>query len=178
MRTLRTIAEVRSALAPHRREGETIGLVPTMGGLHDGHLSLISRARAECDVVVASLFVNPSQFEDPRDLEAYPRDEHRDAGQAADHGVDYLFVGRDAFEAARARGEFLESAEVHGHLYGTPIGPLRARMAGAASVLMRPLAATWPKGAGGSCPSSRGQRSPHGSGGRGGTAPRGSRPRA
>jgi pantoate--beta-alanine ligase len=92
MRTLRTIAEVRSALAGHRRAGETIALVPTMGGLHDGHLSLFRRARADCDVVVVSLFVNPTQFDDPRDLEAYPRDEERDARQAAEHGVDFLFV--------------------------------------------------------------------------------------
>jgi len=92
MRTLRTVAEVRGALEAHRRAGEVIGLVPTMGGLHDGHLSLIRRARAGCDVVVASLFVNPTQFDDPRDLEAYPRDEERDARQASEHGVDYLFA--------------------------------------------------------------------------------------
>lgn len=92
MRTLRRVPDVRVALAGHRRAGEVIGLVPTMGGLHDGHLSLFQRARAECDVVMASLFVNPAQFEEPRDLEAYPRDEARDAGLAAEHGVDYLFA--------------------------------------------------------------------------------------
>ncbi|HEY1522675.1 MAG TPA: pantoate--beta-alanine ligase [Solirubrobacteraceae bacterium] len=92
MRTLRTIAHVRSVLAGHRQAGEVIGLVPTMGGLHDGHLSLFRQARRACDVVVASLFVNPTQFEDPRDLEAYPRDEEQDARQAAEQGVDYLFV--------------------------------------------------------------------------------------
>ena len=92
MRTLRLIADMRAALEGHRRAGATIGLVPTMGGLHDGHLSLIRRARADCDVVVASLFVNPTQFEDRRDLEAYPRDEARDAELAAEHGVDYLFA--------------------------------------------------------------------------------------
>ncbi len=86
MRTLHTIPEVRGALAGHRRAGEVIGLVPTMGGLHDGHLSLFRRARAECDVVVASLFVNPTQFDDPRDLEAYPGDEEQDARQAAEWG--------------------------------------------------------------------------------------------
>jgi pantoate--beta-alanine ligase len=63
-----------------------------MGGFHDGHLSLIRRARADCDVVVVSLFVNPTQFDDPRDLEAYPRDEQRDAEFAAEAGVDYLFA--------------------------------------------------------------------------------------
>jgi pantoate--beta-alanine ligase len=92
MRTLRTVAEVRSALTAHRRAGTAIGLVPTMGGFHDGHLSLIRRARSQCDVLVTSLFVNPTQFEDPGDLEAYPRDEERDAGQAAEHGVDFLFA--------------------------------------------------------------------------------------
>ena len=92
MRTLRTVAEVRTALGADRRAGSVVGLVPTMGGFHEGHLSLIRRARAECDVVVASLFVNPTQFDDPRDLEAYPRDEARDAGLAAELGVDYLFA--------------------------------------------------------------------------------------
>jgi pantoate--beta-alanine ligase len=63
-----------------------------MGGFHEGHLSLIRQARAECDVVVTSLFVNPTQFEDPHDLQAYPRDEESDAGQAALLGVDFLFA--------------------------------------------------------------------------------------
>ena len=92
MKTLRTVAQVRSALAAHRRAGDVIGLVPTMGGLHDGHLSLIRRARTECEVVVASLFVNPTQFEDAEDLRAYPRDEQRDSSLAAENGVDYLFA--------------------------------------------------------------------------------------
>jgi pantoate--beta-alanine ligase len=92
MRTLRTVAEVRTALSEDRRAGKVVGLVPTMGGFHEGHLSLIRRARSECDVVVASLFVNPTQFDDPADLEAYPRDEARDAGLAAEHDVDYLFA--------------------------------------------------------------------------------------
>ncbi len=92
MRTVRTVTELRGALAPHRRDGASVGLVPTMGGFHDGHLSLIRRARSDCDVVVVSLFVNPTQFNDPRDLEAYPRDEQRDAELAALNGVDYLFA--------------------------------------------------------------------------------------
>jgi pantoate--beta-alanine ligase len=92
MRIVRTVTEMRSALKGDRQMGALIGLVPTMGGLHAGHLSLLHRARAECDAVVASLFVNPTQFEDGRDLEAYPRDEDRDAGLAAEHGVDYLFA--------------------------------------------------------------------------------------
>jgi pantoate--beta-alanine ligase len=92
MRIVRSIAELRAALAKPRTPGATVGLVPTMGGFHAGHLSLIERARAECDVVVVSLFVNPTQFDDPRDLESYPRDEQRDAELAAEHGVDFLFA--------------------------------------------------------------------------------------
>ncbi len=92
MRTIRTVAELRSALAPHRRDGLRVGLVPTMGAFHDGHLSLIRQARAQCDVVVVSLFVNPTQFNDPSDLRAYPREESRDAAMASDLGVDYLFM--------------------------------------------------------------------------------------
>jgi pantoate--beta-alanine ligase len=92
MRTVRSVAELRAALAGARREGRTIGLVPTMGFLHDGHLSLIERAAAECDEVVVSLFVNPAQFNDPADLDAYPRDEARDAALAADAGAHLLFA--------------------------------------------------------------------------------------
>ncbi len=79
MNTIRTVAELRPVVFAHRREGRSIGLVPTMGAFHDGHLSLMRRARAECDVVVVSLFVNPTQFNDASDLAAYPRDEARDA---------------------------------------------------------------------------------------------------
>jgi pantoate--beta-alanine ligase len=92
MRMLRTVGELRTALAPVRRAGHTIGLVPTMGALHEGHLSLIRRARQECDEVVVSLFVNPSQFNDSADLERYPRSERRDAGLAAEAGADLLFA--------------------------------------------------------------------------------------
>ena len=90
MRTVTTIAELRAALAPHR--DETIALVPTMGAFHEGHLSLIRAARDEADVVVVSLFVNPAQFSVAADLNGYPRDESRDAGLAADAGVDLLFA--------------------------------------------------------------------------------------
>jgi pantoate--beta-alanine ligase len=92
MRTVRTVAELRSALAPARRKGLTIGLVPTMGALHDGHLSLIAHARTHCDVVVVSLFVNPAQFNERADLERYPRDERRDAELSALTGADVLFA--------------------------------------------------------------------------------------
>jgi pantoate--beta-alanine ligase len=92
MRTVRTVAELRETLRPARRAERVIGLVPTMGALHAGHLSLIRHTRATCDEVVVSLFVNPSQFNDAGDLAAYPRDEARDAAAAADAGADVLFA--------------------------------------------------------------------------------------
>jgi pantoate--beta-alanine ligase len=89
---LRDKDELRSALGPARQEGSTIGLVPTMGYLHDGHLSLLRAARAECDVVVMSLFVNPTQFGPDEDLDRYPRDEERDLRLAAGAGVDFVYA--------------------------------------------------------------------------------------
>ena len=88
MKTVRTVAELRAAL---EARGD-VALVPTMGYLHEGHLSLIARARAEHDTVVVSLFVNPKQFGAGEDLAAYPRDEERDARLAADAGADFLFA--------------------------------------------------------------------------------------
>jgi pantoate--beta-alanine ligase len=92
MRTVRTVAELREALAPARRAERSIGLVPTMGAFHAGHLSLIRRARENCDVVVVSLFVNPAQFGPGEDLDTYPRDQARDATLAEEEGVDLLFA--------------------------------------------------------------------------------------
>src|SRR4029079_3354830 len=92
VQTLRTVAELREALEPERRAGRSIGLVPTMGSLHEGHLSLLRRAREDCDLVVMSLFVNPAQFGPAEDLDAYPRDEARDAALAQAEGVDVLFA--------------------------------------------------------------------------------------
>jgi pantoate--beta-alanine ligase len=89
---VRTVAALRAALAPDRRAGATIGLVPTMGALHEGHLSLIRRARESCEVVVVSAFVNPAQFDERSDLEHYPRDEQRDIELAAAAGADVLFA--------------------------------------------------------------------------------------
>jgi pantoate--beta-alanine ligase len=86
------VAELRALLAPERRAGQSIGLVPTMGYFHDGHLSLMRRARRGCEVVVVSLFVNPAQFGPGEDLDAYPRDEARDAELAEAEGVDLLFA--------------------------------------------------------------------------------------
>jgi pantoate--beta-alanine ligase len=92
VRTVRTVSELREALAPERRAGRSIGLVPTMGAFHGGHLSLIRRAREQTEVVVVSLFVNPAQFGPGEDLEAYPRDEARDTELANAEGVDILFA--------------------------------------------------------------------------------------
>jgi pantoate--beta-alanine ligase len=89
---VRSVAQLRAALAPHRARGARIALVPTMGALHDGHLSLIRHARATDDVVVVSLFVNPSQFNERTDLESYPRSEQRDAELAQAAGADLLFA--------------------------------------------------------------------------------------
>jgi pantoate--beta-alanine ligase len=92
MRTLRTVGELQSALAPLRRAGRRVGLVPTMGALHEGHLSLVRLAREQCEEVAVSLFVNPSQFNERADLERYPRQEEHDARLAEEAGVDVLFA--------------------------------------------------------------------------------------
>ncbi|HXR30133.1 MAG TPA: pantoate--beta-alanine ligase [Solirubrobacterales bacterium] len=92
VKLLRVREELRAALAPARREGRTIGLVPTMGFLHEGHLSLMRVARAECDLVVLSLFVNPTQFGPGEDLDRYPRDEQRDLRLAGEAGVDLVYA--------------------------------------------------------------------------------------
>jgi pantoate--beta-alanine ligase len=88
VKIVRSIAEMRNA----RPNAGTVGLVPTMGALHAGHVSLLEAARAECDFVVMSLFVNEAQFESDADFERYPRDEERDARVAEDAGVDILFA--------------------------------------------------------------------------------------
>jgi pantoate--beta-alanine ligase len=92
MRTMRGIAEVRGICSDARRAGQTVGLVPTMGAFHAGHRSLMRAARGECDLVVVSLFVNPTQFGPNEDLAGYPRDEKSDAFIAATEGVDVLFA--------------------------------------------------------------------------------------
>jgi pantoate--beta-alanine ligase len=89
---IRTRAETSSACDEARARGWVVGFVPTMGALHDGHASLIRRARAERDFLVVSVFVNPLQFEDPEDLVAYDRDEERDLELLRDLGVDLALV--------------------------------------------------------------------------------------
>jgi pantoate--beta-alanine ligase len=92
MRIARTVDELGEALAQAWERGERIGLVPTMGAYHEGHLSLMRAARAATDVVVVSLFVNPTQFGPGEDLDHYPRDEPGDARAAEREGVDVLFI--------------------------------------------------------------------------------------
>ncbi len=92
MQTLTSIAALRDGLSSHRRAGRSIGLVPTMGYLHQGHMELVRRARAENDVVAASIFVNPLQFGANEDLSKYPRDLSRDQAMLAEGGVDFLFA--------------------------------------------------------------------------------------
>ena len=91
MEIIRTVAELQAKLRDARSRG-TIGLVPTMGALHAGHLSLIERARKENDTVVVSVFVNPTQFNNPTDLATYPRTEQADAALLENAGVDYAFM--------------------------------------------------------------------------------------
>jgi len=122
VRTVRTIRDVRGVLAP-LREG-VVGLVPTMGAFHGGHLALFRAARDECDTVVASLFVNPAQFAEAADLDAYPRDEERDRAVAEEAGVDVLFAppveemypeGFQTWVEVEQLGSILEGAARPGH---------------------------------------------------------------
>jgi len=121
---LRGKDELRAALAPDRLAGRSIGLVPTMGYLHEGHLSLLRAARAECDVVVMSLFVNPTQFAPGEDLDRYPRDEERDLRLAAEAGADHVYA--PPVEAVYPAG-FATSVGVEGQLTGVLDGDPRRR---------------------------------------------------
>ncbi len=111
MKSVRTVAGLRQTLAPVHEARRTIALVPTMGALHEGHLSLIRRARAGSDVVIVSLFVNPAQFDERADLERYPRAEERDAELAERAGAAVLFA--PSVEEVYPRG-FATAVEVLG----------------------------------------------------------------
>lgn len=142
MRVLRTVAELREHLGSARGRGVRVGLVPTMGALHEGHLSLIGEARSECDIVVVTLFVNPSQFNERADLERYPRDESRDRELAAAAGADVLFV--PAVEEVYPPG-FATTVEVLGvseRLEGAHRGPEHFR--GVATVVTKLLCMAMP----------------------------------
>ena len=127
MKFVRTIADLRAVLDAERGRGARTGLVPTMGALHAGHLSLIAAAREGCDLVVVSLFVNPAQFGRGEDLEHYPRDEARDIAAAEAAGVDLLFApsaeemypdGFDSWVDPGKVGTYLEGAARPGHFRG------------------------------------------------------------
>ena len=129
MRTVRTIAEVRAALAG----AGSVGLVPTMGAFHAGHISLFRAARAENDVVVVSLFVNPAQFDAADDLAAYPREEAHDVAIAEREGVDVLFA--PSVEELYPRRLRRRGSTSRGSATGS-----RARSAPATSAASRPCA--------------------------------------
>lgn len=110
-----------------RRDTKTVGFVPTMGALHDGHLALVKEARAACDVVIVSIFVNPTQFNESTDLELYPRDLTADAATLAEYEVDYIFApesheiyhpGFSTFVNVEGLSETLEGASRPGHFRG------------------------------------------------------------
>ena len=92
MQTVRDLVGLRKQVAAWRQAGESVGVVPTMGALHPGHLSLVAAASRACDRVIVTLFVNPRQFDNPADLERYPRSEASDAAMLAPAGVDVLFA--------------------------------------------------------------------------------------
>ena len=126
MRIERTVVGVRAALE-RDRAGRVIGLVPTMGSFHEGHLSLFHAARSECDVVVASLFVNPAQFGDTGELATYPHDEERDLVLAREAGIDVLFApsaaemyppGFQTWVDVEQLSQGLEGAARDGHFRG------------------------------------------------------------
>lgn len=134
MKVVRTVADLEVALATARRQGP-IGLVPTMGALHDGHLSLVQQARTRCDIVVMSIFVNPLQFGPGEDLDTYPRPEARDIELADGAGVDVLFLpdagemyprGSETQIQVGKLGRILEGADRPGHFDGvaTVVGKL------------------------------------------------------
>ena len=92
LRIIRTSAELRAAVENVRETGAVVGLVPTMGALHEGHLALVRRVRRDCGLVVASLFVNPTQFGENEDFDSYPRDEERDLALFEQNGVDIVYA--------------------------------------------------------------------------------------
>lgn len=137
MQILRTVAELRTRVRGWKSDGKQVGLVPTMGALHEGHLSLVRSAKRGCDRVIVTIFVNPTQFNSPEDLEKYPRTEDVDAALLAREGVDVLFAPSvdevypsgfntrvtvsgvsDALEGAMRPGHFDGVATVVAKLFG------------------------------------------------------------
>ena len=144
MKVLRTVNELREAMEHHRSLRHSIGLVPTMGALHQGHLSLVKRARKDNDIVVTSVFVNPTQFNNPDDLRTYPRTEEADCRLLEEAGVDYAFIpsvyeiypepdtrvfdlgpGAEVMEGAMRPGHFNGVAQIVSKLFAM-VQPTRA----------------------------------------------------
>lgn len=140
MTIVRSTAELRAAVAARRTAGR-VGFVPTMGALHAGHVSLFEQARMETATVVASVFVNPTQFNDPRDLASYPRPEADDARLAASAGVDLLFMPQadDMYPAA-----FATSVHVTGAALGFEGDHRPGHFDGVATVCTKLFAAVMP----------------------------------
>lgn len=120
-------ARMASLARKLRRENKTIGFVPTMGALHEGHLRLVEEARQMCDIVIVSIFVNPAQFNDPKDLGKYPRDLTSDAAVLTEYQVDYIFAPEpqeiygekfSTFVYVENLTENLEGASRPGHFRG------------------------------------------------------------
>ena len=127
MQIITSISEMQSLADGFRKQGRTIGFVPTMGFLHAGHVSLMQRARQECDVVVASIFVNPTQFGPNEDFDRYPRDEAGDRATCEAAGVDVLFMptasamypdAPSVFVFVEGISDILEGAVRPGHYRG------------------------------------------------------------
>lgn len=135
MKILRTVSTLREAVAVARARGDRVGLVPTMGAFHEGHLSLMRRARERCGLVVVSLFVNPTQFNERSDLDRYPRDEARDAAMAESAGVDVLFAPPVEEVYPSGLSTTVEVAGVSEPLEGAMRGPAHFR--GVATVVAK-----------------------------------------
>lgn len=141
MRTVRTVADLRAALAGAPRP---VALVPTMGALHEGHLSLLRRARTDCATVVMSLFVNPTQFVAGEDLASYPRDEDRDAALAAGEGADVIFAPPEAEVFPPGFATVVEVSGITDVLEGDPASRGPGHFRGVATVVTKLLGMVGP----------------------------------
>jgi pantoate--beta-alanine ligase len=139
MRTVRTVTELRRAVADARAANQSIGLVPTMGSLHEGHLSLVRTAAGQCDFVVVSLFVNPAQFGPGEDFERYPRDEAGDAEAASAAGAELLFAPPPAEVYPPGFATAVEVAGLTDVLCGAPGSRGRGHFRGVATVVAKLL---------------------------------------
>ena len=139
LRTVRTVAALRAAVSAARRSGHLVGLVPTMGSLHEGHLSLIRAAHDQCGFVVMSLFVNPAQFGPGEDYDRYPRDERRDAQLAQAAGVELLFAPPVGEVYPEGFATSVEVAGLTDVLCGAPAGRGHGHFTGVVTVVAKLL---------------------------------------